>query len=194
MGRICVILTLLLVGSCASTNRWPRWAEHLSSQLECGMGLEQIQGLTDRRTISWMTLGRLKTYHISGRQSDLWIYLNSNGLELIALGKVDGWRVMSTRFSPLKNLCTGELVYLVRLIWSTDLQGAEIFLDDRKVKEEDKLGPFIEVAAGDHELRIVKEGYTPVVKHLSLDSADRGDQQLQVTKHGIIEFGPSRRH
>lgn len=146
------------------------------------MSLENIRALSKNEVIPWSTLGRLKAHHISRGQGDLWLYLNAAGLESIAVSRTDGWRVLSTKLSPLRNLCTGEILFLLRLSLAEDLEGAEVFLDGRKIQKGDWLGPFIEVSAGEHELRVEKEGYEPIVKLLSLDAEDRGEQRLFLTR------------
>ena len=176
-----VLLPVLLLVACAATNRWPSWAERLAQQLDCGMDLRAVETLTGRKVIPWTTLGRLQTAFISRGSSDLVLYFDDEGLAAVAVSKVDTPRVMSTRLTPLKHLCTGELLFLLRLTWTEELKPASIYLDGEEVEEHDWLGPFLGISAGRHELRLEAEGYEPIVKHLELGPSDRGNPQLLFT-------------
>ena len=174
----CVLLPMLLMVACAATNRWPNWAERFAQQLECGMDSETIESLTSRNVVTWTSLGRLQTAFISRGNTDLELYFDDEGLAAIAISKVDAPKVMSTRLTPLRDLCTGELVFLLRLTWTEDLEDAIIYLNGKRVKEEDWLGPFLGITAGQHELRVEKEGYKPIMRHLDFGPSDRGNPRL----------------
>jgi hypothetical protein len=79
------------------------------------------------------------------------------------------------------NLCTKELSFFLRLRWSFALQGADVFLDGRKLGVSDWNGNLLEVPAGNHEIRVKKSGYEPVIKNLELGLEDRGDQWIDLT-------------
>lgn len=149
------------------------------------MSLEQVKSLTDRELVTleagphpW--LGR---HYIRKGHAYLWLRFNEQErLEWVTLSKMDGWRIMATRLSPRRNLCTGELSYQVRLDWTIDLEGAAVYLDGHEVQPDRGK---VEVSAGRHELRIEKAGYEPIVRHLDLGPDDRGDQRLDLTE---VEF------
>lgn len=154
------------------------------------MSLEQVQALTTSELVtleagSHPWLGR---HYIRKGHADLWLRFNEQeGLEWVTLSKMDGWRIMATRLSPRRNLCTGELSYQVRLDWTVDLEGASVVLDGNKVQPD---AGKVELSAGRHKLRIEKAGYEPIVLHLDLGPDDRGDQRLDLTK---VELQPARR-
>lgn len=186
VARSVLLLVLLLV-ACAATNRWPSWADRLAQQLDCGMDLRTIEGLASREVVPWTTLGRLRTAFISKGNTDLVLYLDDKGLAAIAVSKVDTPRVMSTRLTPLKCLCTGELMFLLRLTWTEELEHASIYLDGQNVAEEDWLGPYLGISAGRHELRLEKEGYEPIVKQLDFGPFDQGNPQLLFSLPTVVD-------
>lgn len=173
-----VLLPILLVVACAATNRWPSWTERLAQQLECGMALKTVEGLTSRNVVPWTSLGHFQTAFISKGNTDLKLYFDDEGLAAIAISKVDAPQVMSTWLTPLKDLCTGELIFLLRLTWTEDLEDATIYLNGEQVKAEDWLGPFLGIPAGRHELRVEKEGHEPIVRQLDFGPTDRGNPRL----------------
>lgn len=174
-------LTLLTFLSCAgSSTAWPSWARELAAELKCGMSLEEVRKLADQK-IQTLEAGAhpwLGRHYVRKRHADVWLRFNEQGrLEWVTLSKMDGWRVMATRRSPRRNLCTGELTYQVRLDWTVELQSAAVFLDGQEVQPE---AGKITVSAGQHEVRIEKIGYEPIVRHLDLAPEDRGDQNLDL--------------
>jgi len=152
------------------------------------MSPEEVKGVTSTEVVtleagSHPWLGR---HYIHKGHADLWLRFNEQErLEWVTLSKIDGWRIMATRLSPRRNLCTGELSYQVRLDWTVDLEGASVFLDGYEVKPDSGK---VELSAGRHELRIEKAGYEPLVRQLNLGPEDRGDQRLDLTK---VELRPA---
>lgn len=166
---------------------WPLWAQQLAEKLECGMTLGEVQRLTREKVLT-LEAGPhpwLGNRYIRKGHADLWLRFNEQqSLEWVTLSEMDGWRLMATRQSPRRNLCTGELTYQLRLDWMAELEGAAVFLDGEEVEPE---GGKIEVSAGQHEVRIAKPGYEAIVRHLDLGPQDRGDQSLDL---GEIELVP----
>lgn len=172
---------LLTIVSCAGGPvTWPRWARELDSKLECGMTLDEAQRLSSRQlqTLEAGAHPWLGRHYVRKGSTDFWLRFNDdNRLEWVTLSEMDGWRVMATRQSPRRNLCTGELTYQIRLDWTVQLEDARVYLDGEAVEPE---GGKITVSSGEHEVRIEKLGYEPIVRHLDLGPADRGDQSLDL--------------
>ena len=150
------------------------------------MKLEKVQEQTTH-SIQMLEAGAhpwLGRYYIRRRNADLWLRFNAQDqLEWVTLSKMDGWRVMSTRQSPRQNLCTGELTYQVRLDWNVKIEGALVYLDGHEVQPQ--AGKII-VSAGQHQVRIEKAGYEPIIRHLDLGPEDRGDQSLDLRQVTLI--------
>lgn len=182
-----LILTLLL--SSLGGPRWPSWSKDLSKDLKCGMSLSEIQELSGLQiTAASRPWG---THFINKGRSDLWLEIGEEGLESIMLVKTDGWKVMSTRSSPQENLCTGLLKFFLRIVWTTGLEGADVYLDGRKIESSDWKGAHLEVPQGDHELRIEKEGFVSIVRDLKFEPEDRGDQRITFTPE---DLAPIEKH
>lgn len=178
-ARSILLLSVVLLFSCTATNRWPGWASNLAGQLECGMSLEQIQAKSNRRIIE---AGRpWGTHFINKGHTDLWLDLSQDRLEAIQLIRIDGWRFMSTRSSPRKNLCTHQLSFFLRITWSSALYGATLYLDDRQLEPSERDGTLLQVSSGSHEIRIEKAGYEPIIRRFELGPEDRGDQSIDLT-------------
>lgn len=184
-------LLVLVLASCASgSGSWPRWAREVAGELECGMTIEDVKALIDEEVLK-LEAGPhpwLGQHYIRKRYADLWLRFNEQErLEWVTLSKMDGWRIMATRLSPRRNLCTGELTYQVLLDWTVELEGAAVFLDGEEVSPE---AGKITVSAGEHEVRIEKVGYEPIVRHLDLGPGDRGDQRFDLTAIELRSTGP----
>lgn len=190
-GAITGIALLILASSATGCGAWPTWARELSGQLECGMTPEEVsdlaaeQGFELRSPLDpWLGQKNVRKDH-----SALWLRFNEDSrLEWITLSTMDGWRIMATRLSPRRNLCTGELTYRVRLLWTVGLEGAAVYLDGEEVQPE---SGYLSVTAGEHELRIEKAGYEPIIRHLQLGPEDRGDQRLDLTQVELEPTDPS---
>ncbi len=164
--------------SCTSffgLKRDPRWVETLLSQLRCGLTLAEIQSLTDRE-IEESGLDHLGSHGIYGKMADIWLDFQDDQLVSVTSGRVDG--IASVRISPKKNICTGDLTFFVQLGWVVPLQGSTVFLDGQKVAEEASAGLMLQVSAGEHEIRVLKDGYAPITKKLILGPDDPGRYQL----------------
>lgn len=174
-------VALLTIVSCAGRPvTWPRWARQLDSKLECGMTLDEIQRRSHRevQTLEAGPHPWLGRHYVSKGSTDFWLRFNEQDrLEWVTLSEMDGWRVMATRQSPRRNLCTGELTYQVRLDWTVKLADARVSLDGEPVQPESGK---ITVSAGEHEVRIEKAGYEPIVRRLDFGPNDRGDQRLDL--------------
>lgn len=183
-------LTLLAFLSCAVTpTSWPRWAQEFAEELECGMTIEEIQRLTaeEVQTLEAGAHPWLGRHYVREGYAELWLRFNEQQrLEWVTLSEMDGWRIMATRQSPRRNLCTGELTYQVRLDWTVELEGAAVFLDGEEVQPE---GGKITVPAGEHEIRIEQSGHHPIVRRVDLGPQDRGDQSLDLRN---VELVPVR--
>lgn len=189
VGSIAGVALLALTSSATGCGSWPIWARELSGKLECGMTLEEVENLAaeqghDLRSPSDPWLGQ---QNVRKDHSALWLRFNQQDrLEWVTLSKMDGWRIMATRLSPRRNLCTGELTYQVRLDWTVELEGATVSLDGKEVQPD---AGIITVSAGEHEVRIEKADYDPIIRHLDLGPEDRGDQSLDLRK---VELVPVR--
>lgn len=184
-----VSVALLASEACLGHEDWPQWARELTAELECGMTIEQVRQLTNERINALEGSGHpvLGTHYIRKLRSDLWLRFNEAGrLESVTLSQVDGWRVMATRLSPRQDLCSGDLTFFLRALFTRDLEGAILFLDGQRV---DPHGGMLEIPAGDHELRIEKEGYEPILRHLHFGPGDRGDYRLDLTREELRPQG-----
>lgn len=185
-GSIAGVALLVLASSATGCGAWPTWAREYSGRLECGMTLEEVEGLAAEEDLDlgspldpWLGQKNVRRDH-----SALWLRFNEQDrLEWTTLSQMDGWRIMATRLSPRRNLCTGELTYQVRLDWTVELEGAAVFLDGQQVQPD---GGKITVSAGDHEVRIEKVGYEPIVRHLDLGPKDRGDQSINLRNVDLV--------
>lgn len=185
-GAIASIVLLILASSATGCGAWPTWARELSGKLKCGMTLEEVSDLAAEQGFElkspldpWLGQKNVRKDH-----SALWLRFNEEShLEWVTLSKMDGWRIMATRLSPRRNLCTGELTYQVRLDWTVELEGAAVYLDGQEVQPE---AGKITVSAGQHEVRIEKPGYEPIVRHLDLGPEDRGDQRIDLRNVELV--------
>lgn len=175
---------VLVLTSCLSgAVKWPGWAKDLTTKLSCGMQIEEIRGLTEKE-IRPVAGGHPWTgdYRVDGGRSELALMLSQDGgLQSIALSQIDGWRIMATRLSPRRNLCTGESIFLLRIGWTVTLseflEGADVYLDDRRLEPEHK--SLFEVPEGKHELLFFNDGIG-LIRHLDLKPGDRGEQRLDL--------------
>ncbi|HWM94595.1 MAG TPA: PEGA domain-containing protein [Thermoanaerobaculia bacterium] len=174
---------LLLLLSCNGPRQDVRWAEDFVSRLECGMSLAQVQGLTDSPVQPTNTQARLGGYWVDSKWADVWLDLRDGRLVSVTSGRIDG--LTHVRLSPKKDLCTGALTFFVSLAWVERLQGADVYLDGKKIEGNASSGLIFEVSSGDHELRVVKEGYEPVVKRLHLDAEDQGRQDILIASTDV---------
>lgn len=172
---------LVILSSCASTERWPRWADDVASHLRCGMTLNEIQAATDKGIVSlagphpWLGM-----YRISAGSTELWFQLKNGGLESIVLCTPDSLKTV--RMSPRRDLCTGRLEFLVAVELPEELRGARIHLDGAEITHTNDTQVDLTVTVGDHELRIEQEGYMPIVRQLHFTNDDRGDHRLRLTR------------
>lgn len=188
-GSIAGVALLVLASSAAGCGSWPTWARELSGKLECGMTFEEVASLAEEHGLElgspsdpWLGQKNVPKDH-----SALWLRFNAQDrLEWVTLSQMDGWRIMATRLSPRRNLCTGELTYQVRLDWTVELEGATVSLDGQEVQPD---AGMITVSAGEHEVRIEKAGYESIVRHLDLGPEDRGDQSLDLRS---VELQPKQ--
>jgi len=181
-----LVLLAFVIEACAlgSSSAWPRWADELTKRLQCGMTIEEVRNLSESQILELKagpapTLGR---YYIRKWGSDLWLRFNDEGLEAVTMARVDGWRILAMRTSPRRNLCTGELAFVVRVLRTRDLEGASFYLDGNQVE---MIGNMIEMPAGRHELVIEKPGFEPIVREFQLGPEDRGDQRLDLTSEKL---------
>lgn len=181
--RALIALPTFMLTVTQACPRWPAWTEEFASQLKCGMSPSEIRALTPEKVEileagSHPWLGR---HFVRNDKTELWMQFDSDErLRSIVLSGPDGWRIMSRRLSPRKNLCTGELTFIVRVNWTYEMEGAELYLDGRPVTEGDwaDTGNLLIVPVGTHELRFEKEGFHPVIKRLELTSEAGGEQRL----------------
>jgi hypothetical protein len=196
MSMLALLPILLSLAANQTGPRWPAWAEDLAGQLQCGAQLEEIQKLTDREIGEAQAGGAhplQSQYYIRKRQTRLWLHLDEQrGLASIALDRPGGWRIMSRSLSPLRNLCTGELRFTLRMIWNHELEGAALYLDNREVPQSEWSNGLLLVTAGRHELRFEKSGYEPITKHLELGPSDRGEQRVDLSAEKLVPAKAAR--
>jgi hypothetical protein len=108
-------------------------------------------------------------------------------LRSIVLSGPDGWRIMSRRLSSRRDLCTGELSFVVRVNWTYEMEGADVHLDGRPVTAGDwaDVRNLLIVSVGTHEIRFEKVGFQPVVKRLELTPESAGEQRLDFHDHEL---------
>lgn len=179
LSRAHKTLAACLVASCSAAAHWPSWAVRLAERLECGMEIAEIRELTEREVHRASGLGRLERYFITtkGRSRDLWLHLGDGGLESIAVSEVAG--LTATRLSPVRNLCTGETQFFVRVTLSEDLADATLYLDGERIDAGGDLWPHrLVVNAGEHHLRVEKHGHEPGSLALVYGPDDRGDPSI----------------
>ncbi|HKZ19446.1 MAG TPA: PEGA domain-containing protein [Acidimicrobiia bacterium] len=182
---LLAVLSLLSVGQ--GGPHWPDWAKDLAAQLKCGMTLEDLDRLTEqpieKRGFGEVLIGQ-------GRASlSLQLDPNDRVQTIRLIRRPDGWRLLATRSSPERNLCTGQLTFIIRIIRTVDLEGSEVYLDGLKVEESEMKGDLLRVPAGEHELRFEKKGYEPIVKRLILNPEDRGDQRVDLSEERLQPRG-----
>jgi hypothetical protein len=183
MNRIIFCLGITLLGSCfAKADHWPEWAGYLADELKCGMSIRELETLADQKVIveegerPW--LGK---HRISRGPVDLWLQVADNGgLQSVVLAQPDSFQTM--RLSPRRNLCTGELAFRLRILLPAELLGASAYLDGEMTATLDDLQEDLELVIGQHQIKIKKDGYAPVVRDLSFSPSDRGDQRLDLTE------------
>lgn len=185
------VLPLLLASCLSGAVRWPRWASDLSTRLECGMKIDEIKGLTDKEIRPFGSGAHpwVGDYRVHGGRSDLSLMFDeSERLQSIALSQVDGWRIMSVRLSPRRDLCSGQLSFLLRYqrtaAVAQALDGADVFLDGLKLDPDAWRATFLEVPVGVHELLFVKNGLG-ISKRVDLKPDDRGEQPLELTEQEL---------
>jgi hypothetical protein len=178
----------LLLFSTSCFGREEAWVEKLVPQLQCGMSLPDVQNLT-AHTIKPSAMPELGTHQVDGKRSDLWLGFRNGGLVSVISGTIDG--LTSIRLSPKRNLCTRELTFFLSIEWVVPLQGADVFLDGKVVEENTSSGLILEVSSGDHELRVVKEGYEPIVKHLRFEAVDPGRRDVTLTSQDLHPTKPT---
>lgn len=153
--------------------------EDLVRQLECGMSIMEVENVAGRRVETTNSKPDLGTHLLRGKSSSAWLTFRDDHLQSVITGRIDG--LTSVRLSPKKNICTGELVFFLSIEWVETLQGSDIFWDGEVVEKGASSGLILEVSSGNHELRIVTEGYEPIVKQIHLGPQDSGRQDILIT-------------
>lgn len=143
------------------------------------MSLDEVEALTNRKVLEVEAKRDFGTHRVAGQGADVWLGFEGRGLVTVTTGYING--LTSMRRTPKKDLCTGELEFVVSLEWVEELQGASVYWDDSLVKDNASSGLAFKVLAGEHVLQIEKAGYDPIVERLRLDREDRGDQRIDVT-------------
>lgn len=179
------MLCLLLTVSCYGLDRDPAWVKDFVSKLECGMTLTEIQGLTDRevKPAQSQTSLDLGTHLVNSKWAEVWLDLEGGQLTSVTSGRIDG--LTSIRLTPKKNICSGKLTFILSLEWIEPLQGADVYWDGHLVEADASSGLIFPVSAGAHELRVVKEGYEPIVKHLRFEVTDPGRRDVTLTSQDL---------
>jgi hypothetical protein len=185
--KTLVLGLVLFVGSCGS--REGEWVEKYVSQLRCGMSVAEAQALAGRQLKATNSKPDLGTHWVGGKWVDLWLTFRENRLTHVISGRIDG--LTSVRLSPKRNLCSGELTFFLNLEWVVPLEGADVFLDGEVIEENASSGLILEVSAGDHELRVVKEEYKPIVKHLRFEATDPGRRYITLTSQDLHPTKPT---
>lgn len=163
--------------SCASGG-WPLWTDQIVEKLACSLSPAEVIQLSERELIADHSMTELGTHVIRGRRVDIWLRFEDGQLRSYLRTRVQG--LMGVRLSPRKNLCTGELSFLLRLSRPYGLEGARVFVNGEEV-EEFPWGAPHEIPGGTVEIRVEHTDYKPVIKCLDLDAGDRGEQVLDLT-------------
>lgn len=183
--------TALFVSCFSSADHWPGWTRHLLDELKCGMSLQEIETLADQKVIveegkrSWLGKHRISRGH-----TDLWLqFTDQGGLQSVILAQPDSFKTV--RLSPRRNFCTGKLTFRLRILLPEELLGSAAYLDSERTATLDDLQEDLELVIGQHQLRIEKDGYEPIVRHLHLGPRDRGDHRLDLTE---VDLRPVQDH
>lgn len=174
---------LLVLGLCCASGREPAWVQPLITKLECGMSLAEIDDLTDREIQPVQAKEKLGTHRIDGKRADVWLGFEEGGLVTVTSGYIDG--ITSVHRTPKRNLCTGELTYSFSLEWISPLEGADVFWNNQLVERAAKSGLIFDVHGGDHELRVERDGYKPIVKDIHLGPDDPGSIRITLTSRDL---------
>jgi len=152
---------VVLATACATTyplgpppRGWPAWAEELTSRLECGMAVAEVQEIAGSeldRLGGPAVLGTHGVRHRAEPGSVLFVF-EEGRLESFMMTKPVP-RMTSLRTSPRRNLCTGEWMFLLKLGHLYFSDGTKSYLDGVLLKTEDQMHGVL-VGAGEHELRI----------------------------------------
>jgi hypothetical protein len=176
---------VLFAGSCGRHEQ--AWGEKYGSNLRCGMSVPEAQALAGRPVMAASSKPGLGTHRVDGKWHDLWFTFRDDRLVSVISATIDG--LTSARLSPKRNLCTGELTFFLNLEWVVPLQGADVFLDGKVVEENAASGLTLEVSSGNHELRVVKEGHEPIVKHLRFEATDPGRRRITLKGTDVVGIG-----
>jgi hypothetical protein len=161
------------------------WAKALISGLRCGMSVAEVQAKTTQEIYGSSEGSALfsETHFVSNMPRDgvteIFFTFKDDRLESYMVGALEGYT--SLRFSPKVNLCTEELTFFVRLNWTAPHRETDVYLDGSRIGGEELRGNLVSVSAGDHELRIEREGSEPIVEQLHLVVGGRGNIWLDLT-------------
>ncbi len=161
----------------------PKWVNAVVSQLYCGQSLGEVQLLTERRIENTTTQPDFGSFVVSSKFATIWFDFQSSKLVSVTTGRIDG--LASIRTSPKTNLCTGELTFWVSLGWIVPLEGADVYLDGDLVEANASAGVVFSFSTGRHELRVVKEGFEPIVKIFHFGPEDMGHVWLDLTEPDV---------
>lgn len=182
--RISSLLLLLAASavSCAS-GQWPGWTDELVSSLDCGMTISEVESLAGQKTVPVKTAafrGVYGTHTIDKGNVTVWLDFEEGELQAFSRWRVQPWQLKSIFISPKRNLCNGDLSFFIRLFRPAALGNPIVFLDGEEIVDFPWASPY-EVSSGSHELRIVEEGYKPIIKHFSFAEGDPGESWLEIT-------------
>ncbi len=126
------------------------------------------------------------THTVDKGNVSVWLDFENGRLAAFSRWRPEPRKLKSIYISPKENLCTGQLSFFMRLHRPSELlEGATVYLDGEKVNDYPWAGPF-EIPIGEHELRIEREGYEPVVKHLEFEPEDRGEMWIDITSEELL--------
>jgi hypothetical protein len=144
------------------------------------MTLQEVEQLAGKDGVSHEA-GRsfVGRHRVSRGYTHLWLQFGEGlRLQSYVLERPESFQWV--RLSPRRNLCTGELTYQLRLHPRADeLLDAVVYVDGQRMGSLGEVDD-LELAAGDHELRIEPHSYPNLVQRLRLGPGDRGDQLLGV--------------
>lgn len=168
--------------SCSSVS-WPHWTEELVSSLDCGMTISEVESLVGQDLVPVTSVafrGVYGTHTIDKGHVSVWLHFDEGGLQAVSRWRPEAWKLKSVYISPKRNLCNGALSFFVRLFRPAALEDPTVYLDGKEVENFPWAGPY-EVSAGAHELRVVEEGYEPIIKRFHFAEKDRGELWLEIT-------------
>ncbi|MEM1205740.1 MAG: hypothetical protein AAGN66_21095 [Acidobacteriota bacterium] len=168
--RLAMVVALVVALQGCKTSQLRSYVD----QIECGMTLQEV------RSISKVEIKAVKgDHHLGDHRANfgrdaVWMEFADGRLTSATTQTITG--LTSSRLSPKKNLCSGELSYFVSLEWAAEIREPDLYLDGKLVARKAVSGLVVELGEGQHVVRLEAPGIMPVEKRLVLDETSFGDQ------------------